>query len=169
MTGRRYADDVCMCGQHADDIPACGRCADDMRMTCRRRMSSATWNLQRSLTLVLSAHRPRVICTSSARRTHETSVPRLFQVKQQRTALLKILANGVKKFDLRWWSPIWLEIQSMICTNIIGIKSSFVQCTKHVHCTNNQCSLWTEINVTFHHVLPCHFYAINIFYICFFF
>ena len=82
---------------------------------------------------------------------------------------IKILANGVKKFDLRWWSPIWVEIQNMICTNIIGIKSSFFQCTKHVHCTNNQCSLWTEINVTFHHVLPCHFYAINIFYICFFF
>ena len=101
MTGRRYVDDVCMCGQHADDIPACRRRADDVQMTSGRRMSSATRNLQRSLTLVSSAHRPRVIrpssacrlpvvCTSSARRTHETSVPRLFQVKQQRTALLKM-------------------------------------------------------------------------------
>ena len=33
---------------------------------------------------------PHVVCTSSARHLHETSVPRLFQVKQQRTALLKI-------------------------------------------------------------------------------
>ena len=60
-------------------------------MWCGRRMSSATRNLQRSLTLVSSAHRPRIVRTSSAHRppvTHETSVPRLFQVKQQRTALL---------------------------------------------------------------------------------
>ena len=33
MTGRRCADDVCMCEQHVDDIPACERCADDVRMT----------------------------------------------------------------------------------------------------------------------------------------
>ena len=42
---------------------------------------------------LVSAHclhrRPHVIRASSAHRTHETSVPRLFQVKQQRTALLK--------------------------------------------------------------------------------
>ena len=62
--------------------------ADDMQMMSGRHMSSATRNLQRSLTLMSSACRPCIIHTSSAR--HETSVPRLFQVKQQRTALLKI-------------------------------------------------------------------------------
>ena len=63
MTGRRYVDDVCMCGQHADDIPAYGRRADDVRMTSGRRMSSATRNLQRILTLVSSARRPPVVRT----------------------------------------------------------------------------------------------------------
>ena len=82
----------CAC---ADNMQMTYLPADDVRTTCGRRMSSATWNLQRSLTLVSSARRPRVVCTSSARRTHETSVPRLFQVKQQRTALLNILSQSV--------------------------------------------------------------------------
>ena len=90
MTGRRCADDVCMCGQHVDDIPACERCADDVRTTyVIRHLKSPTKSHSR-VVRTSSAHRPRIVCTSSARRTHETSVPRLFQVKQQRTALLKI-------------------------------------------------------------------------------
>ena len=62
-----------------DDIPTCGRHADDI------------WT-----TYVI--HQPKsptkshshVVRMSSTHRTHETSVPRLFQVKQQRTALLKM-------------------------------------------------------------------------------
>ena len=67
-----------MCGLHADDIPACGRCKDDI---CHP-------PAQMSNEVSLSC-RPHVVHASSARRTQETSVPRLFQVKQQRTALLK--------------------------------------------------------------------------------
>ena len=59
MTGRQYADDVCVCGQHADDIPACGRRADDIRTTyVIRHLKSPT-----------KSH-SRVVRTSSARRLH---------------------------------------------------------------------------------------------------
>ena len=94
---RWCADDICACRWHADDIHACGWCADDVQMTyvpadnmrmtympadnvqmmSGWHMSSTSQNLQQSLTLVSSAHR-----------LHETSVPRLFSVKEQRTALL---------------------------------------------------------------------------------
>ena len=47
-------------------------------------------NLQQSLTLMSSAHHPHIVHTSSTHHLHETSVAKLFQVKQQRTALLKI-------------------------------------------------------------------------------
>ena len=89
MTGRRYADDVCMCGQHAYDIPACGWCVDDVRTTYVICHLKSPMKSHSRVVCTSSAHCPRVICMSSARHTHETSVPRLFQVKQQRTALLK--------------------------------------------------------------------------------
>ena len=76
----------------ADDVHTCGR-------RTGRHMSSATWNLQRSLTLVSSARRPCVVCTSSTRRLHETSVSRLFRVKQQRTALLKMGTQPFSKYS----------------------------------------------------------------------
>ena len=89
MTGRRCGDDVCMCGQHVDDIPACEGRADDVRMTyIIRHLKSPTKSHSRVVHTSSACH-PRVVCMSYAHRTHETSVPRLFQVKQQRTALLK--------------------------------------------------------------------------------
>ena len=74
----------------ANDVRTmCGRHADDVRTTyVIRHLKSPTKSHSR-VVRTSSAHRPRIVCTSSARRTHETSVPRLFQVKQQRTALLK--------------------------------------------------------------------------------
>ena len=59
MTGRRYADDVCMCGQHADDIPACGRRPDDV---CH-----PPPEISNEVSL---SCRPHVIRASSARRLH---------------------------------------------------------------------------------------------------
>ena len=68
----------------------CGRRADDVRTTyviCH--LKSPTKSHSRVIR-TSSACRPRIVRTSSAGRMHETSVPRLFQVKHQRTALLKI-------------------------------------------------------------------------------
>ena len=77
LTMRSAADDVQMTYTPADDIQACGRCADDMRMTyVIRQLKSPT-----------KSH-SRVVRAPSARRLHETSVPRLFSVIR-RTALLK--------------------------------------------------------------------------------
>ena len=107
---RWCADDICACRQCADDIHACRWRADNIP-TCGwcsgRHMSSASRNLQWSLTLVSSAHCPCVICMSSAHRLHETSVPRLFQVKQQRTALLKTQVKYKILWDLVMFSLKW--------------------------------------------------------------
>ena len=86
--------------------------ADDMWMTSRRHISSASPNLQQSLTLMLSACCLHIIHMSSTRHTHETSVPRLFQVKQQRTALLKIktVKASFDPFDMSKMSNITLYI-----------------------------------------------------------
>ena len=81
----------------ANDVQmTCGRRADDIRMTyviCH--LKSPTKSHSR-VVHTSSSRRPHVVCMSSAHRTHETSVPRLFQVKQQRTALLKM--------NLREWT-----------------------------------------------------------------
>ena len=75
------ADDMWMtCRWHPDDIchpPP--EISNEVSLSCRLHVIHAS-----------SAHHLHVVCMSSARRTHETSVPRLFQVKQQRTALLKM-------------------------------------------------------------------------------
>ena len=86
---RLLADDVRMMCACADDMQMMYPPADNMRMTSRQHMSSTSPNLQWSLTLVSSACHPCIVHMSSMHRRHETSVPRLFQVKQQRTALLK--------------------------------------------------------------------------------
>ena len=58
-----------------------------------------------------SAHHLHVVRMSSAHRLHETSVPRLFQVKQQRTALLKTR-----------------DILSVLCTFIQTTETSALIC-----------------------------------------
>ena len=125
LTMRSGVDDwQTMCGWRVHVWMTC-RWRTRLRMTCGwhlDNMSSASPNLQRSLTLVSSArhphivrmssaHCPHVIRTSSTRRTHETSVPRLFQVKQQRAALLKI-----KDVPVLWWDTtqifwLWSKFQ----------------------------------------------------------
>ena len=111
---------------HADHEEFCRWCADDMclQMTCRWHtclwtmcgqhthmwtmcrwhsgwhMSSTSQNLQRSLAVVSSARHPYVICMSyacsSARRPPWDFNPKIFPVKEQRTALLKMKG-------LVWW------------------------------------------------------------------
>ena len=79
MTGRRCADDVCMCEQHVDDIPACERCADgradDIRMMYGHLPPEIS---KRSLTLASSARCPCIVCTSS-RTLSARHPPRDFQ------------------------------------------------------------------------------------------
>ena len=88
---RSAADNMRMTYPPADDMQMTYPPAD-IRTMSGWHMSSASPNLQRSLTLVSSAHRHIVLhvvrVIHRLHRTHETSVPRLFQVKQQRTALL---------------------------------------------------------------------------------
>ena len=58
MTCRRCADNVCMCGRRADDVchpPA--EISNEVLLSCRPHVIRAS-----------SAHRPRVVCTSSATR-----------------------------------------------------------------------------------------------------
>ena len=76
---RWHADDIWMSSAHGvDDIwMSSAHGADDVRMTYM-------WNLTPNLTLMLSVRHLHIVC-------HETSVPRLFSVKEQRTALLKML------------------------------------------------------------------------------
>ena len=74
----------------ADDVPTCGRCADDVQMTYVIHQPKSPMKSHSRVIRTSSAHHPHVICTSSTCHTHKTSVPRLFQVKQQRTALLKM-------------------------------------------------------------------------------
>ena len=78
------------CRWHTCLRMTCGRHADDVRTTYVIRHLKSPTKSHSHVIRTSSAHRPCVICTSSARRTHETSVPRLFQVKQQGTALLKL-------------------------------------------------------------------------------
>ena len=79
-----------MC-QHPSHLHmTCGWCADDVQMMyviCHLKspMKSHSHVICMSYTC-----RPCVVCTSSMGRMHETSVPRLFQVKHQRTPLLKM-------------------------------------------------------------------------------
>ena len=75
---RSSADDVRMTYTPADNMQMMYSPADDVWMTY------VIWQPKSPM----KSH-SRVICTSSACHLHETSVPRLFQVKQQRTALLK--------------------------------------------------------------------------------
>ena len=79
MTMRSVADDMQMTYPPADDMQMTYPPADDMQMTYVIRQPKSP-----------TKSHSHVICALSARRTHETSVPRLFQVKQQRTALLKM-------------------------------------------------------------------------------
>ena len=90
MTGRRCADDMCMCEQHVDDIPACERCADDVRTTyVIRHLKSPTKSHSR-VVRTSSARRLHVIRTSSARHPPRDFNPAIFPVKEQRAALLKM-------------------------------------------------------------------------------
>ena len=104
-----HADDICVSGRRADDIQmtpglvlheigqlrqVCGWCADDIHACgrcSRRHMSSASRNLQRSLTLMSSARRLHIVCMSSARHLHvvrrEISIAKYFESKSR--ALLK--------------------------------------------------------------------------------
>ena len=85
-----------MC-QHPSHLHmTCGWCADDVRtMYVIRHLKSPTKSHSRVIR-TSSARRPHIVRTSSAGRTHETSVPRLFQVKHQRTALLKIRMSTIR-------------------------------------------------------------------------
>ena len=74
----------------ADNVRMTYSPADDVQMTCRRHMLSTNRNLQRSLTLVSSAHRPHIIHMSSACHLPRDFNPKIFPVKEQRTALIKI-------------------------------------------------------------------------------
>ena len=86
---RWCVDDICCCRQHVDDVHACRWHVDDMQMTCgQHAVNICHPPAEISNKVSLSCHL-HVVCTSSAHRLHETSVPRLFWVKQQRTALLK--------------------------------------------------------------------------------
>ena len=77
-----------MC-QHPSHLQmTCRWPADDVRMMSGWCMSSATQNLQQSLTLVSSAHRPHIVRASSTRDFSSQTI----QVKHQRTALLKMKA-----------------------------------------------------------------------------
>ena len=82
----------CVCGWHADNMQmtpgvvlheigqlrqVSGWCADDVQMT----YVICQWNLTRNLTLVSSACHLHVVHTSSARRPHMTSTPKIFPVK----------------------------------------------------------------------------------------
>ena len=89
----------------------CRRHADDVRMTyVIRHLKSPTKSHSR-VTHTSSARRLRVVCTSSAVRTHETSVPRLFQVKHQRTPLLK--TKQQQKYNwISWFHVMFLELKT---------------------------------------------------------
>ena len=67
---RWRVDDICACRWCADDVHTCRWHADNMQTMSGWHMLSASRNLQRSLTLVSSAHCPHVIHTSSAHRLH---------------------------------------------------------------------------------------------------
>ena len=77
-----------------------------LRTTCRRRsgrhMSSASRNLQWSLTLVSSARRLHVVRTSSARHLHvvrrEISTPKIFPFKEQNSS-----AKNELRVEDGWW------------------------------------------------------------------
>ena len=103
VTMRSAADDMWMMYPSADVMrmmyPACRQRADDI---CHP-------PAQISNEVSLSCH-PHIVRTSSAHRTHETSVPRLFQVKQQRTALLKIKCLLKRCFIMFQFSPKVLDI-----------------------------------------------------------
>ena len=110
MTGRQCADDVCVCRQHADDVPACRQCADDI---CH-----LPAQISNEVSLSCRLH---IVRASYA----ETSVPRLFQVKQQRTALLKSkvklvrmghawLMLGCKDLQLKFLHPCHLRVQKVV-------------------------------------------------------
>ena len=109
MMCRQRADDICHLPvkshweSHSRVIRTSSACrlhvvctrwpADDMRTMCTRAddvpddIPDDICQISNELLLSCRLH---VVCASSARRLHETSVPRLFQVKQQRTALLKM-------------------------------------------------------------------------------
>ena len=94
VTMRSAADDMWMTYPPADDMQMTYPPADDMQMddvwtTYVIRQPKSPMKSHSCVVHTSSTCRLHVIHTSSARRTHETSVPRLFQVKQQRTALLK--------------------------------------------------------------------------------
>ena len=75
-----------------------------------------------------SAHHPHVVCTSSTHHPHETSVPRLFQVKQQRTALLKIDKLYTKLKGYKVFSSLDLRsgYYHIGLTDSVKPKSAFV-------------------------------------------
>ena len=117
---RSGADDVQMmcgwcvhvqttCRWHTHLRTMCGWCPDDI---CHP-------PAQISNEVSLSCH-PHVVCMSSAHRMHETSVPRLFQVKQQRTALLK---TQTYERQTLWCSLMILLAK--ICVDVFSVDWSW--------------------------------------------
>ena len=97
MTMRSAADNMWMMYPPADDMWMMYLPADDVWMTYVIRQPKSPTKSHSRVICMSFMHRPHVVRASSARRMHETSVPRLFQVKQQRTALLKIQADTCTK------------------------------------------------------------------------
>ena len=99
LTMRNSADDVRMTYVPADNMRMTYMPADDMQMTylpadnvrmtyviCQPKSPTKS---RSCVVRTSSAHRPHVVCASSARRPPRDFNPKIFPVKEQRTALLK--------------------------------------------------------------------------------
>ena len=109
-----------ICGWHTCLRMMCGWCTH-LQMMCRQHsglhMSSASWNLQWSLILVSSAHHPHIVHASSAHHLPRDFNPKIFPVKEQRTALLK--TNKEKILAKTAW------VQRVSCGAIQPFKCPF--------------------------------------------
>ena len=108
----------------------CGRCAYDVRMTYVIRHLKSPTKSHSHVIRTSSARRPRVVRTSSAGRTHETSVPRLFQVKQQRTALLIKTIHFIWEHSEVSLASSYYSDPYTIVTDIYSTKKS----VKYLYC-----------------------------------
>ena len=108
----------------------CGQCADDICHPPAQISNKVSLSCHPHVVPTSSACCLHVIRTSSARCTHETSVPRLFQVKQQRTALLKNNKNFGIKLDIEdynFFQTFLTEWRYNFCTNRQWIRLNIVQ------------------------------------------
>ena len=85
LTMRNAADDVQMMYTPADDVqmmyPPVDDVPDDVPDYICHPPAKSPMKSHSRVVHILSACRPNIICMSSACHLHETSVPRLFQVK----------------------------------------------------------------------------------------